>query len=325
MIAVVFRAGEISVESAPLPARPPGFALIRCRLAGICNTDFELLRGYYGFAGIPGHEFVGQVVESDTSDLIGRRVVGEINLACGRCEYCLAGLGRHCCNRTVLGIKGHSGAFAEYLVLPDDNVRVLPEEIPDQKAVFTEPLAAACEILDQVPIRSKERVAVLGDGKLGLLVAMVLCASGAQVVLYGRHENKLAIARTADVETALSSELPAAKFQIVVECTGSAVGLADAIHMARPRGVVVMKSTVVGDVPLDTAYVVVQEITLIGSRCGRFTPALELLKGSKVDPTPLISAEFPLQDAAAAFDNARRPGVLKVLLRSGDGSSTYPR
>lgn len=296
--------------------RPPQFALIRMLVAGICNTDLELQRGYYGFCGTPGHEFVGEVIEADNLSLMGKRVVGEINLACGHCDFCAIGLGRHCAHRTVLGIVKHPGAFADYLTLPEGNLHVVPHEIPNEQAVFLEPLAAACEILDQVQIPAGEHVAVLGDGKLGLLVAQVLSTHGCPVTLYGRHESKLALVRKCGVEAITSELRPHGAYQMVVDCTGSARGLQDAVTMTRPRGTVVMKSTVHGNVSIDTAPVIVNELTLVGSRCGRFEPAIELLRTGKVDVFGFVSAEFPLREAPAAFAEAARRGVLKVLLRN---------
>jgi len=282
--------------------------------AGICNTDLELQHGYYDFRGVPGHEFSGFVVESDNSALIGKRVVGEINLACGRCEYCAIGLSRHCLDRSVLGIIKHPGAFANYLTLPEVNLHPIPDEISDEEAVFIEPLAAACEILDQVAIPAGAEVAILGDGKLGLLIAQTLRAHQANVIVYGRHEAKLEIARRAGARVCTTDNPPAAKHPIVIESTGSAAGLRQAVHMVRPRGTVVLKSTVHGEVSLDTAPVVVHEITLVGSRCGRFAPAIELLRRHEVDVTAMISARFPLSEAPAAFAETARPGVLKVIL-----------
>lgn len=316
MLAVQLHSGTITVQDTPQPARPPGFALIQTLVAGICNTDLELQRGYYGFSGIPGHEFVGRVIEADTRSWIGERVVGEINLACSHCDFCATGLGRHCPNRTVLGIVKHPGAFAGFLTLPEANLHIIPSNIPDEQAVFVEPLAAACEILDQVHVPSGEHVAVLGDGKLGLLIAQVLHTHGAHVTLFGRHEEKLRIARKAGIATSNQEHRLRAAFQLVVDATGSAQGLKEAIAMTRPRGTLVMKSTVHADVPVDTAGIIVNEITLMGSRCGRFEPAIELLAAGKIDVASMLSSEFPLRDAPAAFVEAARPGILKVLLRS---------
>jgi threonine dehydrogenase-like Zn-dependent dehydrogenase len=313
MLAVHLENGRIDVRSVPKPARPPGFALIRLLAAGICNTDLELQRGYYGFSGTPGHEFVGVVEEADDAALTGLRVVGEINLACGKCDWCRAGLGRHCPNRTVLGIVRHPGAFSEYFTLPEGNLHAVPEAMSTDRATFTEPVAAACEVLDQAPIPQGGEVAVLGDGKLGLLVAQVLLANGARVHLYGKHAGKLRIAAACGAETFATGSLPAARYDWVVEATGAAEGLSSAIRMTRPRGTVVMKSTVHGEVALDTAPAIVNEITLVGSRCGRFEPAIELLSGGKMHVEEMISDRFPLTEAARAFERAAARGILKVL------------
>jgi alcohol dehydrogenase len=315
MLAVHLENGAVTTREIPLPHRLPGFALLRLLVGGICNTDLELLRGYYHFAGTPGHEFVAEVVEADTPSLTGKRVVGEINLACANCEWCRKGLGRHCPHRTVLGIVKHPGAFAEFLTLPERNLHVLPGGIPLERAVFTEPLAAACEILDQVPIPPGETVAVLGDGKLGLLIAMVLHAHGAKVHLFGRHPEKLRIAAATGVATELASgKLPTAAYDCVVDATGNPEGLRTAAAMARPRGAVILKSTIHGDVTMDFAPVIVNEITLVGSRCGRFEAALPLLGDERIRLDEMIADRFPLQDAARAFERAAQRGVLKVLL-----------
>ncbi len=314
MLAVHVEDRRVQVRRKPRPRPRPGFALLRLLAGGICNTDLELLRGYYGFRGTPGHEFAAEVVQADTRALIGRRVVGEINLACGRCEWCRRDLGRHCPNRTVLGIVRHPGAFSEWFTLPERNLHLLPEEIPTEHAVFVEPLAAACEILDQLAIPGGARVAVLGDGKLGLLVSQVLRAHGAEVHLFGRHEHKLALAAAAGIETCRTSRRPRAAYDWVIEATGSPQGLREAIEMVRPRGTVVLKSTMHATVPVDTAPVVVNEITLLGSRCGRFEPAIELLRSGRVRVAEMISDRFPLSQARRAFARAAEPGALKVLL-----------
>ena len=317
MLSVYLEKGSVTVREVPKPERPAGYALIRTLVAGICNTDLELQRGYYGFSGTPGHEFVGEVVEADESEFVGKRVVGEINLACGSCAYCRRGMGRHCPNRTVLGIVGHPGAFQEYFTLPERNLHLVPDGLSTETAVFMEPLAAACEILDQVKIPAGESVAVLGDGKLGLLVSMTLHANGAKVKQYGRHQSKLLIAERAGVETAVSGgRLPEAEFDFVVDATGTREGLQSAVKMVKPRGTVIMKSTVHGEVAIDTAPVIVNEITLIGSRCGRFEPALELLRLGTIAVEKLIAGRFPLVDAPTAFAHAAEKGVLKVLLEN---------
>jgi alcohol dehydrogenase len=316
MLAVRLEKGVVRVREQPRPRRPEGFALIRLLHGGICNTDLELQRGYYDFRGTPGHEFVGEVVAADSPDLIGERVVGEINLACGACDWCARGLGRHCPRRTVLGIVKHPGAFRELLTLPERNLHRVPRGIPTEHAVFVEPLAAACEILDQVRIPAGERVAVLGDGKLGLLVGQVLKAHGAEVHQYGRHKEKLKIASQAGIDARIVRKLPQAEYRWVVDATGSSDGLREAVQMTQPRGTVVMKSTVHGIIGIDSAPVIVNEITLVGSRCGRFEPALRLLRTKKVNVDSLISEILPLKDAPRAFRRAATPGVLKVLLQA---------
>jgi len=306
MLAVHLAHGTVTVRDIPLSARPAGFALLRLLAAGICNTDLELQRGYYGFSGVPGHEFVAEVIESDTPALRGKRVSGEINLACTHCDWCLRGLGRHCPSRTVLGIVRHPGAFAEFLTLPDRNLHVLPDTLPNDRAVFLEPLAAACEILDQVSIPPHEPIAVLGDGKLGLLIALLLNAHGYPVRQYGRHPEKLAISARAGVATELIAW--------VVDATGSPDGLRSAAAMTRPRGTVILKSTVHGLVPIDTAPVIVNELTLVGSRCGRMEAALPLIDHHLIPVEQMITARYPLSRAPEAFAHAARRGTLKVLL-----------
>jgi alcohol dehydrogenase len=313
--AVHLEDSRVEIKNVSRPRRPHRFSLIRLLAGGICNTDLELQRGYYGFRGTPGHEFVGEVLESDDASLVGRRVVGEINLACGKCDWCARELGRHCPRRTVLGIVRHPGAFSEFFTLPDRNLHVLPDRISTETAVFTEPLAAACEILDQVRIPKGASVGVLGDGKLGLLIGQVLHAHGLHVVHFGRHPSKLRIASRAGIEARRSKpRMPAAAFDWVVDATGSPEGLRTAVHMTRPRGTVILKSTVHGLAPVDTAPVIVNEITLVGSRCGRMEAALNLLKKRAISLDGMISNRFPLSSAADAFKRADEPGVLKVLL-----------
>jgi alcohol dehydrogenase len=298
MRALVFESGRAAVRGVRRPAPRKGFVLVRVLLSGICNTDLELLRGYHRFSGIPGHEFVGVVEGPASSPLLGKRVVGEINLACGRCAWCSEGLGRHCPKRTVLGIRGHAGAHAEWLTLPEANLREVPEGVTDDEAVFAEPLAAACEILDQVPVPPGTRAAVLGPGKLGRLAAAVLRTAGADVALLGR-----------------ASRAKAASFDLVVEATGSPAGMPRALALVRPRGTIVWKSTHHAPARFDAAPLVVNEVTVVGSRCGRFEPALELLRMKRLDVRPLLSSVLPLGDAGRALREAARPGVLKILLR----------
>lgn len=302
-------------EDYAAPALSQGEALVRVTLAGICNTDLEITRGYAAFRGVLGHEFVGVVERSDRPELVGRRVVGEINAACGACSWCAAGQGRHCPQRTVLGIAGRDGAFAEYLRLPERNLVVVPETVSDRQAVFTEPLAACFEVPEQVHLQPGWKVAVLGDGKLGLLMAQVAALLGCEVVAAGRHPEKLAILARRDIATASPGDLAPRSFDLAIDCTGSAGGLAAAAALVRPRGTVVLKSTVAGTSELNLAPFVVDEITVVGSRCGPFGPALRALAAGRVAVEALISAEYPLSRAAEAFAHAQRKGTLKVLLR----------
>ena len=316
MLAVHLESGRVTLQRQPLPRVPEEFARIRLLAGGICSTDLELQRGYYGFSGTPGHEFVGEVTEAADKSWIGVRVAGEINLACGKCEWCKRGLGRHCPTRTVLGIVKHPGAFREFLTLPIHNLHRVPASIPIEHAVFIEPVAAACEILDQVKIPKGSPVAVLGDGKLGLLVSQVLQANGAKVHLYGKHRDKMRLVEPAGVTSEiLPKTLPIAAWPFVVDATGSSAGLKAAVSMCVPRGTVIMKSTVHGLVSIDTAPAIVNEITLVGSRCGRFEAALPLLASGKVRAGSMISEEFPLDQAPKAFAHAAKKGVLKVLLK----------
>lgn len=315
MTSVWIEAGEVSVRALPLPARPQSYATLRLIAGGICNTDLELQRGYYGFTGVPGHEFVAEVTAADDPAWIGQRVVGEINLACGVCDWCRRDLGRHCPTRTVLGIVRHPGAFAERFTLPEANLRLVPAHVATDHAVFTEPVAAACEILEQVPIESGSEVALLGDGKLGLLIGQVLAAHGLRVRMFGRHADKLRIASLSGIETEVTSgAVPVAAFRYVVDATGSAEGLAQAVRMTQPRGTLIMKSTVSNQVAVDTATIIVNELTLVGSRCGRFEPALELIAGGKLHLDELIAGRYPLASAPEAFAQAATRGTLKVLL-----------
>lgn len=293
-------------------------ALVRVTLSGICNTDIEIVRGYAGFEGTIGHEFVG-IVEGapNAPHLVGQRVVGEINAGCGRCDSCASGDPRHCPKRTVLGIVGRNGAHAEFLTLPVANLLTVPKEISDEVAVFTEPLAAAWGIRERAHIEKETRVAVIGDGKLGLLCAQTLALTGAPVLLIGKHKDKMRIAAARDIETATTDEVKGRhhNFDVVVEASGGESGFALALDLVRPRGVLVLKSTFRGMTSIDAARIVVDEISIIGSRCGRFAPALDLLKNGSIDVTSLITEEFPLANGVRALERATEPGVLKVLLR----------
>jgi threonine dehydrogenase-like Zn-dependent dehydrogenase len=335
MLGFAVRNGTLRKVEKPEAKLRPRWARIRVRLAGICNTDVEILRGYHQFRGNPGHEFVGEVAEvagvsaAERKRWIGKRVAGEINVSCAAfgykpvCDFCRRGLKTHCARRTVLGIVAHDGAFAEYLTLPLENLHVVPANVSDEKAVFIEPLAAACEILEQIPIRKFAAAATLGDGKLAQLIALVLQASGCEVTLYGKHESKLKLAREAGIATRKvrgdarrDSKRVKESYRLVVEATGSPSGLTLAQQMTEPRGTLVLKSTFHGAAPVETWPVVVKELTVVGSRCGPFAKAITLLRSGTVDPTPLITRRFPLEDAAKAIRYAQQGGVLKVILQN---------
>ncbi|MFQ5707354.1 MAG: alcohol dehydrogenase catalytic domain-containing protein [bacterium] len=293
-------------------------ALIRVSVAGICNTDLEIVKGYMGFHGVLGHEFVGIVQEAPTAEWVGARVCGEINLGCGSCDYCLKGLSRHCPNRTVLGILNHPGAFAEYLTLPLVNLHRIPETIPDRTAVFVEPLAAALEILEQLHIQPDWSVAVIGDGKLGLLICQVLKLTGCDLVLIGKHARKCALAEKWGVPARLVGDLTDEKFDVVVEASGSASGFATAMQVVRPRGTIVLKSTYHGHLEMDAAPIVINEIRILGSRCGPFDAAIRVLANQQVEVESLVEATYPFEQALKAFEHAREKGTLKILLNIGN-------
>lgn len=306
--------GRVELRELPVPRPRRGEALIRVHCAGICNTDLELLAGYRNFRGVPGHEFVGTVVEG-SSAWAGRRVAGEINIGCGRCPQCAEGWKRHCPRRRVMGILRHPGALAEYVTLPEENLHAVPRGVPDDAAVFCEPLAAACEILQQVRIPRQARAAVLGDGKLGLLCAQALAAAGAQVTVFGRHAGRAAWLARRGIRLGCAAKRPARAFRFVVEATGSAGGLREALELVSPRGAVVLKTTIHAPVEADlTQLLVAPEVTLVGSRCGPFPPALRLLRERKVETAPLIHARLPLAEVKEAFVVAQAPGALKVLV-----------
>jgi threonine dehydrogenase-like Zn-dependent dehydrogenase len=297
------------------PVPPPGEALVRVRLAGICNTDLELVRGYYPYAGVPGHEFVGTVEAApDAPEWVGRRVVGEINAACGACRACQAGRRSHCEKRSVLGIRARDGAFATHLALPIRNLHALKNELTDVAAVFTEPTAAALELQEQVRVSPADRVVVIGAGKLGHLVAQTLAVTGCRLLVLGRSPRPLALLAARGIATATIERLEPGEADIVVECTGHPDGLELARRAVRPRGTIVLKSTYHGKAEVDLARFVVDEITLVGSRCGPFPPALALLADGRVDPRGLVEAHYPLADAVAAFEHAARAGALKILI-----------
>src|SRR5213080_139024 len=331
MRALVYReTGLVLDTNYPQPEPRNGEALIRVLLAGICNTDLEIVRGYMGFQGVLGHEFVGVVEEildpsgiPSASPLIGKRVVGEINAACHRpdCWYCQQNMSTHCPNRTTLGIVNRDGAFAEYLTLPIENLHRVPDNVSDEEAVFVEPLAANFEMLEQVHLKPTDNVVILGDGKMGQLAAQVLTLSGCEVMMVGKHEEKLALAEKRGVHTYVLDDATSftlenkRRVDLVVECSGSAQGLELALRLVRPRGTLILKSTVSEKSLLHLAPIVIDEIRMQGSRCGPFAPAIRALSQHTVDVHPLISAHYNLDDGLAAFEHAARPGVLKVLVR----------
>ena len=297
-------------RAAPVPL--PGEALVRVTRAGVCETDLQLIKGYMGFRGVLGHEFVG-VAES--GPYAGRRVVGEINCACDACPTCRTGLRTHCPNRTVLGILRHDGAFADLIAVPQRNLHLVPDSIPDDAAVFTEPVAAAFQIPEQIAIRRHDRIIVLGDGRLGNLCAQVLAALSDHVTVVGKHPEKLALLSSRSIDVALLADItPARDADIVIECTGSESGLPTALQLVRPRGTIVLKTTVAGTQTLAWAPFVIDEVTLVGSRCGPFDRALAALETGRIDVRPLISDRFELGRGVAALDRAQMKGVMKVLL-----------
>ena len=305
------------VEDFPVPQPGPGQARIKVHLAGICKTDLEIMKGYMGFKGVLGHEFTGVVECCEDASWVGKQVVGEINAACGRCEWCAASLGRHCPNRDTLGIAGLDGCMAEYCILPQSNL-FSAEGLSWERAVLTEPLAAACEILEQVPLQGNERVVVLGDGRLGILCAWVLATAAGSVTLAGHHQEKLEVARWRDVETSLRGEGIEPGVDIVVDATGSGRGIARAMKLCRPRGTIVLKSTVALQGEVNLAPLVVNEITVVGSRCGQFSHALDVMRRFPDMPIErLITHRYPLHQVLEAFETAQSGNALKVVLEVG--------
>jgi threonine dehydrogenase-like Zn-dependent dehydrogenase len=297
------------------PDPPQGEVRIRTLLAGICNTDLEVVRGYASFQGVLGHEFVGIVDQAEDRSLVGRRVVGEINASCRVCPTCRAGRYTHCPAGTTLGIHYRDGVLADTFYLPVPNLHMVPDDLPDEAAVFTEPLAAACQVLEQIQVKPTDRVIVLGDGKLGLLVAQVVALTGCDLVAIGRHPEKLAILAARGIATRLDGGDVEGNADLVIECTGQAEGYRQARQLLRPRGTLVLKSTYHGLVQTDLSSLVVDEIRVVGSRCGPFPPAIRLLSQNLVGVLPLVEAEYPLDEAMAAFEHAQRRGALKVLVR----------
>ena len=315
MMAAVFDDGLKFVRDYPLADPPGGWARIKVVMAGICKTDLEIMKGYKGFRGVLGHEFVGVVEKCDDPAWIGKRVVGEINVACGHCRWCAQGLGRHCSERRTLGMINHDGCMAEYCILPTENLLMVPEDLPDDGAVLMEPLSAACEILEQLPLDGSERIVVLGDGRIGILCAWVLSTAASDVTLVGRHREKLGLADWRGVKTSLWTDAIEKEADIVVDATGSGQGIATAISLCRPRGTIVLKSTVALQGDVNLAPVVVNELTILGSRCGRFADGLAMMKQFPDMPLArMITARYPLQEVQAAFDRAAQRDAMKVLL-----------
>lgn len=320
MKALYLDGSGLSLRELAPPTRRAGEALVRVRMAGVCRTDLELARGYMSFTGVLGHEFVGDVLEAEDASLVGARVTGEINLSCGACALCTRGLPRHCSERTVLGILGKDGCLAEYLTLPEKNLHRVPDALDDRAACFAEPIAACFEIFEQLALAPGDRIAVLGDGKLGQLIALVLRSRGLAPLLVGKHLEKLARAASAGIHTAGAEGLRHKSYDVVVDATGSPSGMQLALQLLRPRGTLVLKSTYHGQLSLDAAVIVIDEISVVGSRCGPFPPALDALGTGAVDPAPLVDAMFPLEDALAAMRRAGGPGVMKVLVHMGPGA-----
>ncbi len=309
--------GQLSyLDNYPQPVPAKDQALIGISLAGICSTDLEIVKGYAGFEGVLGHEFVGVVEQADSDpDWVGKRVVGGINLGCGICDVCLSAGPEHCPNRTVLGIINHDGVFADYITLPIRNLVAVPDHLPDEAAVFTEPLAAAARIIEQVDPSTEMKAAVVGPGRLGLLAGLVLANAGLSITMLGRRQESLSLPKSYGLETGLVGEAADNAFDLVVEATGNEAGLVHSLRLVRPLGTLVMKSTFAGKANVDLTKLVVGEINVVGSRCGPFDSAVQLLAKNKIDPRPMIEGLYPLQDGLAAFDHAARPGVRKILLR----------
>ncbi len=301
-------------DDVPVPEPGPGEALIRMRLAGICSTDLEMTKGYYPFTGVLGHEFVGDVVEASDPDWVGARVVGEISIVCGQCRHCRAGRSSHCLHRKTLGIKDYDGVFSEYLRLPLENLHRVPDSVPDEQAVFTEPLAAALEIHEQIHIHPTDRTLIVGAGRLGQLIAQTLALTGCDLGVVARHDYQREILTQRGIVTVAEDEIGLGEMDLVVEATGAPGGFDLARRAVRPRGTLVVKSTYADDLTVDFSSLVVDEVRVVGSRCGPFDPALRLLESNQVDPTPLIMARYPLSEGLAALGHAARPGVFKVLL-----------
>ncbi|MCX8023059.1 MAG: alcohol dehydrogenase catalytic domain-containing protein [Syntrophorhabdaceae bacterium] len=317
MKAIIFDGKLRYVKDYPVPQMGEDEALVRVRCAGICNTDLEITKGYLGFQGVLGHEFVGTVeaTSNQRKDLIGKRVVGEINFGCGRCKYCASQLKRHCPSRKTLGINGKDGAFAEYVTVPVDSLHVIPDNLTDEEAVFVEPLAATFEILEQIHIKPAQKTLILGDGKLGILIALTLRLIHADVTLLGKHDEKLKIPKEKGVRAVTLKSIDIRKeYDIVVEATGSPYGFELAMEFVKPRGIIILKTTVAPDISMNLAPIVIDEVTIVGSRCGPFLPAISALSMGDIDVKPLITAVYRAEKALEAFDKALSKESLKVIL-----------
>lgn len=315
MQAVWLENGQLSFRDDLELCKPlPGEAVVRVRLAGICATDLEMVKGYHPFTGVLGHEFVGEVIDApEYPAWVGRRVVGEINITCGVCSMCRSGRSAHCEQRSVLGISQRHGVFAEYTTLPLVNLHRVPDSLPDEVAVFTEPLAASLQILEQLTLRPSDKVLIVGAGRLGQLVAQVLSLTGCDLRVVARHVRQRELLAERGIQWVTEENIPVKKFDLVVEATGSTSGFSLACQAVRPRGCLVLKSTYTGDVSVNLSSLVVDEVTLIGSRCGPFKPALRLLDEGRVDPRPLIEGRYPLKEALKAINASDQPGALKIL------------
>jgi len=313
MKALVFSNKKIELKEIPIPEPKQNEALIKIIKAGICNTDLEILRGYMNFEGVLGHEFVGRVVKSEEKKWIGKRVVGEINIGCGICDYCLKNKVNHCPSRKVVGILNKDGVFSEYITLPLSNLHIVPDKISDKIAVFTEPLAAALRILEQIKLNRKDKVLILGDGKLGLLIAQVIKRIGVSTYCIGKHKKNLKILEEKGVKTLLAGEKIPEKFDIIIEATGNKEGFKIALNYVKPEGKIILKSTYKGDINIDISAVVINEFHIIGSRCGPFDEALKWLKKRLIDVESLIDGEYFLNEWEKAFSEAQKSGNLKIL------------
>ncbi|MFQ6083093.1 MAG: alcohol dehydrogenase catalytic domain-containing protein [Candidatus Aminicenantia bacterium] len=314
MEAIVYQKKSLQITDVPQPKPSKNEVLIKILKAGICNTDLEILKGYMDFEGILGHEFVGQIVEAKNKKWIGKRVVGEINIGCGECEYCLSKKSNHCPQRRVIGIWKKDGVFTKYLTLPEKNLHLVPDSISDREAVFTEPLAAALQILDQINLKSDDKVLVLGDGKLGLLIAQVVSLTDVETFCLGKYERKLSILEKKGINFFFERDKISQKFDVIIEATGNKDGINHALEMIKPEGKIILKSTFFGQVNFDFSKIVINEISLIGSRCGPFDKALNLLKRKLINTEAMIDGDYFLNQGMIAFQEAQKKGTLKILI-----------